>query len=53
MGRNVLVGLSVVDSIKQCIRLDNGRAAEDFKRSFGVTDKYGTRGSADFMCNGL
>ena len=41
MGRNVLVGLSVVDSIKQCIRLDNGRAADDFKRSFGVTDKYG------------
>ena len=39
MGRNVLVGLSVVDSIKQCIRLDNQKAADDFKRSFGVSDK--------------
>ena len=39
MGRNVLVGLGVVDSIKQCIRLDNQKAAYDFKRSFGVSDK--------------
>ena len=39
MGRNVLVGLSVVDSIKQCIRLDNQKAADDFKRSFGVSDR--------------
>lgn len=39
-GRNVLVGLSVVDSIKQCIRLKNQKAADDFKRSFGVSEKY-------------
>lgn len=40
MGRNVLVGLSPVDTIKQCIRLNNHKAADDIRRSFNIPDKY-------------
>eukprot|EP00210_Caulerpa_lentillifera_P001840 g1769.t1 len=40
MGRNVLLGLSPVDTIKQCIRLNNHKAADDIRRTFGIPDKH-------------
>ena len=38
-GRNVFLSLSVIDTIKQCIRLDYNKGAMDIKRLFGISDK--------------
>lgn len=39
-GRNMFVGLSTTDTIRQCIRIGNTKGALDLRRQFGISDKY-------------
>ncbi|GMH32446.1 hypothetical protein BSKO_00280 [Bryopsis sp. KO-2023] len=39
-GRNMFVGLSTIDTIRQCIRLGNNQRAADLRRQFGISDKH-------------
>lgn len=38
-GRNVFLGLSVTNTIRQCIRLNHSKSALEIKRQFQISDK--------------
>ncbi|CAD7696035.1 unnamed protein product [Ostreobium quekettii] len=39
-GRNMFLSLSVIDTIRQCIRLGYNKGAADIRRQFGISDKH-------------